>query len=163
MSEEGQAGQGGGCLFCKIASGEIPGKKVYEDANVFAFLDINPRNPGHTLVIPKKHATTIMDMGEKDVGKLFESVRYVAEAVQKGTKAEGLSIVQSNGKAAGQVVTHVHVHIIPRYLSEGPVSLEGVLGVKKMPEETIDQIASTITQNLGAAQSPQKGKDEFDF
>ncbi len=158
MTEEGE----GGCLFCKIARGEIPAKKVYEDERVFAFLDINPRNPGHTLVIPKNHAVTLLEMSEKDVGKLFESVRYMAEAVQKGTKADGLSIIQSNGKAAGQVVTHVHVHIIPRYLSEGPVSLEGVLAVKKLPEETLNQISSAITRNLAAAK-PKKAVSEFDF
>jgi histidine triad (HIT) family protein len=155
-------GGDGGCLFCKIARGEVPAKKVYEDENVYSFLDINPRNPGHTLVIPKKHAVTLLEMDEKGVGKLFESVRHIAEAVQKGTKADGLSIVQSNGKAAGQVVTHVHVHIIPRYMSEGPIGLEGVLSVKKMPEESINQIASSITQSIGAAKSP-KPKDEFDF
>jgi len=155
-------GGDGGCLFCRIVKGEIPAKKVYEDESIYAFLDINPRNPGHTLVIPKKHAVTLLEMDEKSVGKLFERVRYLAEAVQKGTKADGLSIVQSNGKAAGQVVTHVHVHIIPRYLSEGPVSLEGVLAVKKMPEETINQIASSITQSIVPAKT-QKARDEFDF
>ncbi len=152
----------GGCLFCKIAKGEIPAKKVYEDESTYAFLDINPRNPGHTLVIPKKHAVTLLEMDEKSVGKLFQTVRQLAEAVQKGTKSDGLSIVQSNGKAAGQVVTHVHVHIIPRYMSEGPVSLEGVLSVKKMPEDSINQIASSISQNIGHAKT-QKEKDEFDF
>ncbi|MCD6496489.1 MAG: HIT family protein [Candidatus Aenigmarchaeota archaeon] len=152
----------GGCLFCKIARGEIPSKKVYEDANVFAFLDINPRNPGHTLVIPKKHAATILEMGEKDVGALYERVRYVAAGVQAGTKADGLSIVQSNGKAAGQVVTHVHVHIIPRYLSEGPVSLEGVLGVKKMADETLDGIAASIKKSIGNG-SEETGESDFDF
>ena len=163
MSEEQQGGeQGGGCLFCKIIAGEIPSKKVYEDETIFAFLDINPRNPGHALVIPKKHYTTLLDMPARDVGKLFEGVRMVAEAVKSGTNAEGLSVVQSNGKAAGQVVTHVHVHIIPRYMSEGPVSLEGVLAVKKMPEETIDQVANTIKSSIGKAGSSAK-KDEFDF
>ena len=158
MSEEGQ---GGGCLFCKISSGEIPSKKITEDTDTFTFLDINPRNPGHTLVIPKKHYTTLLDMPENEVGRLFESVRTIAESVRKGTKADGLSIVQSNGKAAGQVVTHVHVHIIPRYLSEGPVSLEGVLAVKKMPEETINQISDAIKASMGSSQETKKG--EFDF
>ncbi len=159
MSETGEAG---GCLFCKIASGEIPSKKVYEDSDTFAFLDINPRNPGHVLVIPKKHYLTMLDMNEKEVGRLFESARFVASAVQKGSKADGLSVVQSNGKAAGQVVNHVHVHLIPRYLSEGPVSLEGVLSVKKMPDETLNQIASAIQASIGPAGSNVK-KDEFDF
>ncbi|MFH0956981.1 MAG: HIT family protein [Candidatus Aenigmatarchaeota archaeon] len=160
MSEEGE-GVGGGCLFCRIASGEIPSKKVYEDGAHFAFLDINPRNPGHVLVIPKKHYLTILDMPPREAGALFESARIVADAVKRGAKADGLSLVQSNGKAAGQVVAHVHVHIIPRYFSEGPVSLEGVLSVKKMPDETLDQIAGAI--KAGFSHSHARPKDEFDF
>ena len=148
------------CLFCKIASGEIPSKKVYEDSHCLAFLDINPRNPGHTLVIPKKHYTTMTDMKEEEYGELFARARYVADGVQKGTKADGLSVVQSNGKAAGQVVTHVHVHLIPRYMSEGPVSLEGVLSVKKLPEETLDSVAKAIMGSIGKSEKP---KEEYDF
>ena len=163
MSEETHdEGKGGdGCLFCKIMAGEIPSNKVYEDADTFAFLDINPRNPGHTLVIPKKHYATIFDMPEKEVGKLFESAKLVAHAVRKATNADGLSMVQSNGHAAGQVVVHVHTHLIPRFSSEGPVSLEGVLAVKKMPQESINKIASSIKEGIG----PGKKTDEpkFDF
>ena len=151
---------GGGCLFCKIISGEIPSKKVYEDEHVFAFLDINPRNPGHTLVIPKKHYVTLLEMPEKEVGKLFEGVRFVADAVKKGSNADGLSVVQSNGKAAGQVVTHVHVHLIPRFMSEGPVSLEGVMSVKKMPEEVLDKLVTTIKGKIKPSHSSEP---KFDF
>jgi histidine triad (HIT) family protein len=162
MTEAEETGAGGGCLFCKIISGEIPSKKVYDDQSTFAFLDINPRNPGHVLVIPKKHYLTLLDMPANEVGTLFESARFVADAVKKGSKADGLSLVQSNGKAAGQVVSHVHVHIIPRYMSEGPVSLEGVLGVKKLPEETLNQIADAIKASMGSSQAA-KPKDELDF
>lgn len=162
MSEEQAGGaQGGGCLFCKIIAGEIPSKKIYEDESIFAFLDINPRNPGHALVIPKKHFTTMLDMSGRDVGKLFEGVRMVAEAVRNGTNAEGLSVVQSNGKAAGQVVTHVHVHIIPRYMSEGPVSLEGVMSVKKMPEEALDKLVAAIKGKFGTGGG--SGEPKFDI
>jgi histidine triad (HIT) family protein len=152
---------GGGCLFCRIASGGIPAKKVYEDAGHVAFLDINPRNPGHVLVIPRRHYLTILDMPPREAGALFEAARIVADAVKKGSKADGISIIQSNGKAAGQVVSHVHVHVIPRYMSEGPVSLEGVLSVKKMPDETLDQIAGAIRAGFHNAHA--KPKDEFDF
>ena len=99
-------------------------------------------------------------MPEKEVGTLFESAKQVAEAVKKGTNADGLSLVQSNGHAAGQVVAHVHTHIIPRFNSEGPVSLEGVLSVKKMPQEAIDKIASSIKEKFG---SGKKSEQEFDF
>jgi histidine triad (HIT) family protein len=152
----------GGCLFCRIVTGEIPSKKVYEDDHSFAFLDINPRNPGHTLVIPKKHYTTLFDMPPKEVGRLYESARAVAEAVRSGTKADGLSVVQSNGNAAGQVVSHMHIHLIPRYMSEGPISLEGVLSVKKMPEETLDSVASAIKAKISVAARRQEDT-RFDF
>jgi histidine triad (HIT) family protein len=163
MSEETSAGQGGGCLFCKIIAGEIPSKQIYQDENIFAFLDINPRNPGHALVIPKKHYVTLLDMPAKEVGKLFEGVQMVANAVQKGTNAEGLSIAQSNGKAAGQVVNHLHVHIIPRFMSEGPVSLEGVMSVKKMPEEALDKLVTAIKGKMGSSPGSPSGEPKFDF
>jgi histidine triad (HIT) family protein len=132
------------CLFCGIVAGKIPAKKVYEDEHAIGFLDINPRNPGHTLVIPKKHFETILDMPEKDAGRLFESVRKVSALVQAGTSSQGLSIGQSNGQAAGQVVRHVHFHVIPRFANEGPVGLEGALSSKKIDDGSMDKIASAI-------------------
>jgi histidine triad (HIT) family protein len=132
------------CIFCRIARGEIPSKKVFEDSESFAFLDINPRNPGHTLVIPKKHAETLLDMDEEDSGVLFMNVRKVAGKVMAATKAQGISIAQSNGIAAGQVVSHVHFHIIPRFANEGPPGLETMLGTKRMDDKTLDQVAASI-------------------
>ena len=132
------------CLFCKIISGEIPAKKVYDDDNAFAFLDINPRNPGHTIVIPKKHADTILELSLEETGDLFISVRKVAGKVMAGTKAQGLSISQSNGKAAGQVIGHVHVHVIPRFINEGPAGLESILPTKRMDDATMTKIADAI-------------------
>jgi histidine triad (HIT) family protein len=132
------------CLFCGIVAGKIPAKKVYEDDHVIGFLDINPRNPGHTLVIPKKHFETVLDMPEKEVGKLFESVQKVAVMVKNGTNSQGISIGQSNGQAAGQVVRHVHVHVIPRFANEGPVGLEGILPSKKIDDVSMDRIVESI-------------------
>jgi histidine triad (HIT) family protein len=132
------------CLFCGIVAGKIPAKKVYEDEHAFAFLDINPRNPGHTLVIPKKHYETLLDMPEKDAGKVFESVRKVAGMVMAGTKSQGLSIGQSNGQAAGQVVRHVLFHVIPRFMNEGQPGLEGIIPSKKIDDASMDRIAQTI-------------------
>jgi len=132
------------CLFCGIVAGKIPCKKVYEDDHSIGFLDINPRNPGHTLVIPKKHFETILDMPEKEAGKLFESVQKVAVMVKNGTNSQGISIGQSNGQAAGQVVRHVHVHVIPRFANEGPVGLEGILPSKKIDDVSMDRIVESI-------------------
>ncbi len=143
------------CIFCRIARGEIPSKKVFEDSESFAFLDINPRNPGHTLVIPKKHAETLLDMDEEDSGVLFMNVRKVAGKVMAATKAQGISISQSNGVAAGQVVSHVHFHIIPRFANEGPPSLESMLSAKRFDEKAMDQIAASI-RNAEASETETK-------
>jgi histidine triad (HIT) family protein len=143
------------CLFCGIVAGKIPAKKVYEDDHSIGFLDINPRNPGHTLVIPKKHAETLLDMSEKDAGKLFESVQKVAAMVKNGTNSQGLSIGQSNGQAAGQVVRHVHVHVIPRFANEGPVGLEGILPSKKIDDGSMDKIAMSI-KSASRAHNPHR-------
>lgn len=132
------------CLFCKIIKGEVPAKKVYEDDVTLAFLDINPRNPGHTLIIPKKHFETIMEMDEKEAARLFESVKKVGEMAMNGVQAQGLSIAQSNGQAAGQVVAHVHFHAIPRFMNEAPPGLESILASKRLDEKSLDKIAEAI-------------------
>lgn len=139
------------CLFCKIVMGEIPSDKVYEDSEVIAFLDINPRNPGHTLVVPKKHYETIMEMPENEAAELFKTVKKMAVAVKRGMKADGISIGQSNERAAGQVIPHVHFHVIPRFLSEGPPGLESILPTKKMTKEMLDQTTEAIKSNMGIA------------
>ncbi len=132
------------CLFCKIVNGDVPAKKVYEDEHAVAFLDISPRNPGHTIVVPKKHAETILSMSPEDVSAFFLSVRIVAGKVMTGTRAQGLSISQSNGKAAGQVISHVHVHVIPRFINEGPAGLESILPTKRLDDNTMTKIADSI-------------------
>ncbi|MBI4176215.1 MAG: HIT family protein [Candidatus Aenigmarchaeota archaeon] len=146
------------CIFCKIMKGQIPAKKVYEDEKVIAFLDINPRNPGHTLVVPKGHYETIMDMSTGDAGKVFERVRMLAVAVKGSMSADGISISQSNGKSAGQVVPHVHFHIIPRYNSEGPVGLEGMLPVKRLDDKAMDKIVDAIKK--GGEEEPEEEPEE---
>lgn len=166
----------GKCPFCEIINGNIPAKKVYEDDSSIAFLDINPRNPGHTLVVPKEHFATILDIPVDKAGELFKAVKRVAVAVQSGMKAQGISISQSNGAAAGQLVPHMHFHVIPRFLSEGPLALEGILSVKKMPEQTLDKIVETVKAGFGKApapakkapkaekeEAPKEKKDEIDF
>ncbi|MDO8594052.1 MAG: HIT family protein [bacterium] len=102
------------CIFCKIIEGEIPCTKVYEDAETFAFLDIKPVNPGHTLVIPKKHFVNIHDMPDELFGKVAIGAKKVADALLKiGVK--GVNIGMNNGKDAGQMVFHAHMHVMPRY------------------------------------------------
>lgn len=107
------------CIFCKIIKGEIPSAKVYEDEYTCAFLDISPVNKGHTLVIPKKHAEKLTDLDDAALMDLIKSVAKITRAVEKGVKADGANVTLNNGEAAGQVVKHVHFHIIPRFKGDG--------------------------------------------
>jgi histidine triad (HIT) family protein len=107
------------CIFCKIVGGKIPSSKVYEDKVVYAFLDINPVKKGHTLVIPKEHYETYLDIPESTLKDFAVVLKRVAIAVKLATSAEGVNITMNNYKAAGQVVPHAHFHIIPRHMHDG--------------------------------------------
>ena len=107
------------CIFCKIVSGEIPSVKVYEDDRVFAFMDINPINEGHLLVIPKAHAATIHEITEVDFLAVMSATHKLSAAVKKTLNPDGINLLQLNGKAANQVVPHLHVHIVPRWFGDG--------------------------------------------
>lgn len=113
------------CIFCQIAAGESPAEKIYEDENCFAFLDITPNNPGHCLLIPKKHFENLFDIEEKELSFLMGVLKKVSLAVKQGVKAEGINIGINNGVVAGQVVLHLHIHIIPRYVNDGLISWHG--------------------------------------
>ncbi|MET1029464.1 HIT family protein [Domibacillus tundrae] len=103
------------CIFCKITNGDIPSAKVYEDKNVYAFLDISQVTKGHTLIIPKVHKENIFELEEEIAGPLFESVKKVADAIQSAFSPKGLNLLNNNGETAGQTVFHYHMHLIPRY------------------------------------------------
>ena len=103
------------CIFCKIIADELPSTKIYEDSDVLAFLDIKPVNPGHTLVIPKKHFESIHDTPDELVAKTIIVAKKIAGAIQKNLGATGVNIGMNNGSAAGQIVFHAHIHIMPRY------------------------------------------------
>lgn len=103
------------CIFCKIVNGEIPSAKVYEDEEVYAFLDISQVTKGHTLLIPKKHKKNVFELSETEAGSLFQRVPFIAKALKSAYNAEGLNILNNNGEAAGQTVFHYHIHLIPRF------------------------------------------------
>ena len=107
------------CIFCKIVSGEIPSVKLYEDDRVLAFMDINPLNDGHLLIIPKTHAATILEIAEADFLAVMTATHKLAAATQKALHPDGINLLQLNGKAANQVVPHLHVHIVPRWSEDG--------------------------------------------
>ena len=109
------------CLFCDILDGKKDGYFLYADDSHVAFLDKYPIDVGHSLVLPRKHHEQITDMTPEDVGNIFAFVPKIAQAILEATGADGFSIGQNNGKAAKQIVPHVHIHIIPRYNSKGAV------------------------------------------
>jgi histidine triad (HIT) family protein len=107
------------CVFCKIIAGELPSYKVYEDKDVLAFLDINPVNPGHTLIVPKKHLTNIEEADEATLCQLVKAVKKVGASLKKNLAVAGYSVLEANDPAAGQSVPHLHFHVIPRIAGDG--------------------------------------------
>jgi histidine triad (HIT) family protein len=105
-------------IFEKIISGEIPCYKIYEDKNTFAFLDINPKTMGHTLVVPKKPFKNIYEIDSKTNSFLFQNVQKIAIAIKKSLKADGINIIMNNEACAGQIVFHAHIHIVPRFKND---------------------------------------------
>ncbi len=115
------------CIFCNIIAGDTPAYKIYEDDKTIAFLDIYPHAKGHTLVIPKKHGDHIFDFDEETLGYLMESVKKSAQRIQDVLKPDGFNIGWNHGDTAGQVVHHLHVHIIPRWKGDGGGSMQSII------------------------------------
>jgi histidine triad (HIT) family protein len=109
----------GDCVFCKIRDGAIPSKKIYEDDATLAFMDINPLNPGHCLVVTKRHAATIWDAEVADLQAAIATAQKIAIALVTAVKPDGLNMLQANGAAAFQSVAHFHLHLIPRWVRDG--------------------------------------------
>jgi histidine triad (HIT) family protein len=107
------------CIFCKIVAGEIPSFKLYEDAETLAFMDINPVQDGHCLVIPKAHSATVFEIAPDDFAAAARIAAKVAKAVNAVVSCDGINLMQANGEGAGQSVGHVHLHIIPRRNGDG--------------------------------------------
>jgi len=108
-----------GCVFCRMVAGEIPVAKVYEDEVVFVFLDIGPISDGHTLVIPRQHCTRIHECASDVVADVASRLGKITEAVMVAVGADGYNVLSNNGAAAGQVVEHLHFHVIPRRTGDG--------------------------------------------
>jgi len=103
------------CIFCKIVAGELPATKLYEDEDTLSFMDIGPVIKGHALVIPKKHYDPITGTPPEVLQKLITVVQKIAKAQYEGLGADGVNVTQANGAVAGQVVPHIHFHVIPRF------------------------------------------------
>lgn len=133
-------------IFAKILRGELPCYKIYEDEHTFVFLDIMPRAPGHTLVLPKAPARNVLDVPADDLAHVIKVAQKVAQAGIKAFGADGVTIQQFNESAGGQVVFHLHVHVIPR--KEG-VALKPPASEKEKPEILAEQ-AKALSAALAA-------------
>ncbi len=133
-------------VFAKILRGELPAHKVYEDARAFAFLDIMPRAPGHTLVIPKASARNILDVDPNDLAYLIKTTQTIARAAVAAFAADGITIQQFNEPAGGQVVFHLHVHVIPRKI-----------GIALKPPASFKEEASALAQHAQMLAAALKG------
>lgn len=134
-----------GCVFCKMIAGQIPVAQIYEDDAVLAFLDIGPISDGHTLVIPKRHCTSVHECDPQILAEVGSRLGVIAGAVVAAMQAEGYNVLCNNGSAAGQVVGHLHFHIIPR--KTGDRVLTGWPSYR-YPKGRIDEIAERIRRNL---------------
>jgi histidine triad (HIT) family protein len=127
------------CLFCDILSGKRSGHLIYEDDLHVSFLDKYPIDTGHSLVVPREHHETITDMESNSVGQMFSIVPKIAKAILDATGADAFSVGQNNGRAAKQIIPHVHVHIIPRYNHKGTIwtkrSIEDDVELSKLAEK----------------------------
>lgn len=133
------------CIFCRIISGSLPARTVYETPDVLAFLDANPLAPGHTLVIPKGHHVRLTDMDQELATEVLTALYHVTEAVETAVEADATSIGFNNGRAAGQEVPHVHGHIIPRFMQDGGGPIHAVAGARpSLDDDELNTIAEAI-------------------
>ncbi|MCX6701941.1 MAG: HIT family protein [Candidatus Zambryskibacteria bacterium] len=132
------------CIFCKIVKGEIPSEKVYEDDKCLAFLNINPNNDGTTLLIPKKHYENYFETPDDILKHLSVKTKILGKIIKKIVGAEGMNIIINSETAAGQVIFHTHIHIIPRYKNDGYQHWKP----KKYDSEKSAQIAEKIKKEL---------------
>jgi histidine triad (HIT) family protein len=130
------------CIFCKIGAKEIPATIVMEDEHAYAVLDMHPIAPGHTMVIPKMHAVTLLDLPHEKVGPVFLLVKKMTERLKEVLSADGFTIGINHGDAGGQAVKHLHIHIVPRFKGDGGRSIHSV--VSNPGTESVEEIAARL-------------------
>ncbi len=133
------------CVFCKMVAGQIPITKIYEDDVVLSFLDIGPISDGHTLVIPKQHFEKLHECPPELLGEICSRLGRIAKAVADAMNAEGYNVLCNNGRAAGQLVEHLHFHIIPRNTGDGVFDRWPAY---EYEQGKIEAIAAKIRENL---------------
>ncbi len=133
------------CVFCKIVAKQIPAALVYEDSDTLAFMDLGQVNPGHVLVATKAHAENVFALDESQAAAVFCSTARVARAIRDAFEPQGVTLFQANGKAALQTVFHFHIHVLPRWESDG-MSL--VWPAKNPPRDKLEEYAAKIRGKL---------------
>lgn len=137
------------CIFCKIIKNEIPSRKVYEDDEVVAFLDLTQVTKGHTLVVPKKHVADIYGYDDELAARTFSRIPKIAKGLRDSDPAiKGLNIVNNNGELAYQSVFHSHVHLIPRYSAKDTFHIDFGDNSQKYSPEELDSIANSIQSRM---------------
>ena len=131
------------CIFCKIIEGELPCYKVYEDKRVIAFLDINPINKGHVLVVPKEHYNNLLDTPKDLLKDLVIVIQKLTPDILEAIGAKDFNVGLNNGRAAGQIVDHVHFHVIPRFVGDNLHHWPG----KTLTDEEMKRIAHNIKKS----------------
>ena len=129
------------CVFCRIVAGQLPASVVHEDGETLAFMDLGQVNPGHVLVAVKRHAEDIYALDERQAAALYVAASRVARAIRQAFAPQGLSVYQANGKAAGQTVLHLHLHLVPRYEGDG---MNLSWPVKNPPRDKLEEHAARI-------------------
>ena len=139
-----------GCIFCRILAGELPSSMVYHDELCSAFMDIQPVNPEHTLIVPNKHAVFLADLDARTGGHIFRVGQRIAASLRSsaGLRCEGVNLFLADGEAAGQEVFHVHLHVIPRFRRDGFGLRFGPAYGIQPPRAELDRVAAQIRQVL---------------
>ncbi|MEK9150797.1 MAG: HIT family protein [Patescibacteria group bacterium] len=133
------------CLFCKIINKEISADVIYEDGDVVVVLDVQPRAPGHAIVLPKIHVENILELPEENIQGVFAAVKKVVGLLEKSLKSDGFTIGINHGRVSGQTIDHLHIHVIPRWQGDGGGSIHSV--VDNPPKEDIETIKNKIIKD----------------
>ncbi|SIS47469.1 HIT family protein [Salimicrobium flavidum] len=136
------------CIFCKIVNGDIPSAKVYEDEEVYAFLDLSQVTKGHTLVVPKQHTKNIYETHPQVASNLFARIPKIATAVKEAFGADGVNIVNNNDEAAHQSVFHLHIHVLPRYGQGDGFGLKWEDNSESTTQEQLQETAEKIKEKI---------------
>ena len=146
------------CIFCQIVSGKVQARKVYENDKVIAILDINPANPGHTLLLTKEHYSIMPQLPDDEVAYVFMVVKSLSNSMLRSIDAQGTNIIVANGVAAGQRAQHFMVHVIPRKENDG---VNFVLPQKTMEQNEIEAVGNKLIASLGGAVERMEEKSEL--